>query len=109
MEIQNLTPHAVTIFDNDGKTILATVRPSGDVARVTMSRTQTDSVGSIPVFVSTAGDVTGLPPAGNGTVFIVSALVRLAVPTRKDVFSPGELIRNDQGQPVGCKGLEANA
>lgn len=108
MKIINLTPHAVTIYDADGKTIIATVQPSGDVGRVTMTRKQTDTVNGIPVFVSTAGDVTGLPAPQTGKIYLVSALVRLALKGRRDVYSPGELIRNEQGQPTGCRGLEAN-
>lgn len=112
-KIINLTPHDVTIFDDDGKTKLATIPPSGDVARVSMTRQQTGVVKFsgmiVPVFVSTAGEVTGLPDAQDGAIFLVSALVRLALKDRRDVFSPGELIRDDNGQPVGCRGLESNA
>lgn len=123
-QIINLTPHAVVIYDNDGKTILATVQPSGDVARVSMTRQQmgvvplTDDAraildkqpgSGIPVYVSTAGDVTGVPALQTGKIYLVSAMVRLALKNRLDVLSPGELIRNEAGQPVGCKGLEANA
>jgi hypothetical protein len=34
--------------------------------------------------------------------------VRESVPSRKDVVSPGELIRDAKGNPVGCKGFEMN-
>ena len=123
MNIQNLTPHAVRIFAADGKTELLTVPPSGAVARVAVTRQETgvvpiemdadrlmarDPLAGIPVFVGTYGQVTGLPEPVNGTVYIVSAMVRQAVPRRRDVLSPGELIRDDKGQPVGCRGLEAN-
>lgn len=40
------------------------------------------------------------------TVYVVSALVRLALPYRRDLASPGPLVRDADGQPVGCRGLE---
>lgn len=122
--IRNLTPHAVAIYGADGTTHLLTVPPSGTVARVAVTRTETglvpieadaerilahDPLAGIPVYVGEYGDVQDLPPPSRGTVYITSAMVRAAVPTRRDVLSPGELIRNEAGQPVGCRGLEASA
>lgn len=49
-----------------------------------------------------------LPAEEAGVALVVSALVRLAVPHRRDVFSPGELVRGTDGQPVGCRGLEGS-
>lgn len=124
MTLVNLTPHAVRIFSTDGKTELVTVPPSGSVARVAVSRVETgvipiewdaerllaqDPLAGLPVFVGQYGAVTGLPDTITGTIYIVSAMVRAAVPSRRDVMSPGELIRGADGQPVGCRGLEANA
>lgn len=112
--LKNLTPHSISVFAADGKTLLVTVPPSGDIARVTVSRVETGVVpiepdAAIPVYVGTYGAVTGLPAPALGTIYIVSAMVRQAVPTRRDVLSPGELIRDAAGQPLGCRGLEANA
>lgn len=109
MKIVNLTPHAIGIYDAAGVAILLTVPPSGAVARVTISRDSAGTVAGLPVFISCTGDVTGLPDSDVDTIYLVSALVRLAAPTRRDVYSPGELIRNAAGQPVGCRGLDANA
>jgi hypothetical protein len=120
----NLTPHSISVFAADGKTLLVTVPPSGEVARVSVSRVETgvvpiesdaaallrrDPLAGVPVFVGTYGAITGLPAPSFGTIYVVSAMVRQAVPTRRDVLSPGELIRDAAGQPLGCRGLEANA
>jgi hypothetical protein len=124
MNLINLTPHAVRIFAADGKTELVTVPPSGTVARVAVTRQETgvvpiewdaerllarDPLAGIPVFVGSYGQVENLPAPVMGTIYIVSAMVRQAVPTRRDAMSPGELIRDEKGQPTGCRGLEANA
>lgn len=103
----NLTPHALNIYD--GSEIVAALPPSGQVARVSMeTRRLPVTDGDVPFYKIQAGDVTGLPAPISGTVFVVSALVRLAVPDREDVASPGDLVRNEAGQPVGCQGLVLN-
>lgn len=119
INLVNLTPHRITVLDRDGKTVLTTIDASGQVARVAVSRRETglipitgsigeiaESGNSIPVFSSTYGEVTGLPPITKGTIYIVSTLVRQACGGRPDVMSPGELVRGADGQPIGCKGLE---
>lgn len=105
--IINLTPHEVRVYPL-GYTIeddCVVLPPSGQVARVTMSTVLVDVAGPIDLVRNTAGTVTGLPEPVEGTLYVVSALVRLAVPHRVDVASPGELIRDTNGQPIGCRGL----
>ena len=108
MNIVNLTYHAIRILAANG-TEITTLPPSGTVIRVTLKRVQVGVVNQIPVYISCYGKVDGLPDPQRGTVYVVSALVRLAVPDRRDVMSPGELVREAKGQPVGCRGLEANS
>lgn len=110
----NLTPHEVRIFNEEGKWLIAAIPPSGAVARVSVERKlwryldTAEASMWIPVMVGSYGPVVGLPDPVPGTVYIVSAMVRQAVPDRVDVLSPGELIRNEAGQPIGCRGLEAS-
>ena len=103
----NLTPHTINVVGGAGET-LAELPPSGNVARVSVTRELVGQVGAVPVYHSKFGAVVGLPDEIVGTVLVVSAMVRLAVPLRRDVYSPGELVRGADGQPVGCRGLEAS-
>ena len=105
--IVNLTPHAITVV-RPGAELGEIFKPDGSVARVTATRELSRTVDGIPVFRSTYGKVEGLPGEVPGTYWLVSAMVRQAVPHRRDVLSPGELIRDDKGQPTGCRGLEGN-
>lgn len=98
----NLTPHIINIVLEDGSTV--NVPPSGKVARVEATFTPAGTVSGVPVYRRKFGAVIGLPEFAVDTVYIVSALVAQAAP-RPDVYSPGELVRNDAGQPIGCKGL----
>jgi hypothetical protein len=101
--VKNLTPHQVVVILDD---YTVTFEPSGIVARVsqTLSRTGT-AAGGIPVFSRYFGDVIGLPEREAGVLLIVSALVKSALPDRKDLLSPAELIRDGQGNVIGCNGF----
>jgi hypothetical protein len=104
MTLMNLTPHTIDIRSDLGDLILS-VPPSGHVARV--SQTLAPVTGLYPgvtIYRRTFGEVVGLPEPQGGVDYVVSAMVAAASP-REDVFSPGELIRDADGKPVGCKGL----
>ncbi len=104
--ILNLTPHTINIFDTDGKTQLYEM-PSSGIARCKTEKKQIADIKGIAIFDISYGEVEGVPPVnpGSGTGYIVSFLVRQALPERNDLYSPGELIRNEKGQPIGCIGL----
>lgn len=97
----NLTPHTLNIH-TPGDVIA--IPPSGEVARVATVSVETDPVGGIPTVKTTFGEVTGLPAPKEGVTLVVSGLVASAAP-RYDVFSPGDLVRDASGRPVGCQGL----
>lgn len=110
MNIINLTPHEINIVVIPG-VLNRDLPPSGKVARVTeiMEEINPSPLGKgCPVFRATYGEVEGLPAPAPGVAYVVSGLVRAAVPDRKDVFSPGKLIRDENGQPIGCQGLIGN-
>ena len=98
--IVNLTPHPINL-------------PTGEFRSKGLARVQqtTEFIGKfdeIDLTRSTFGEVTGLPPQSNGVLYVVSAMVRLALPNRIDLASPSLIVRNDNGLIVGCNGLEVN-
>ena len=102
MQIVNLTPHTINIHSNGNVTNVA---PSGNIARVSTKYQHSSTVSDINIYNCVYGDVDDLPDSQSNTIFIVSGLVKSAVPERVDVMSPGELIRDDNGKPIGCNGL----
>ena len=104
MNIVNMTPHSLNIHNQDGEHVL-TVEPSGTVARIEVKRNLMREEDGILFFETIAGDCDELPAPEMGTIFVVSRFVRAAVADREDVFQPGELLRNDAGQVIGCIGL----
>jgi len=103
MSFINLTPHVISIRHENGGDI-TNIPPTGEVARVTANSTLVAYEGAIPMYVTEYGEVTGLPAPQEGVTYIVSGMVASAAP-RKDVVSPGDLVRDAEGRPIGCKGL----
>ena len=108
-QLINLTPHDIVILFEDG-TILK-VPASGTVARVastndTVGGVMTDA-GTIPVKSVTYGEVTGLPDydPDKAQYFLVSSLVAARVPDRHDVLVPGDFVRDEKGNIIGCRSL----
>jgi hypothetical protein len=106
--IINLTPH--NIFEVESG---INFPASGKVARISstsevMYFLEQDN-GLIPVYKTCFGEVQGLPENPvNGTFYIVSGIVLSAMPNRWDLLAPGELVRDGNGNPVGCRGFRTN-
>ena len=101
MKFINLTPHTLNILAPSG---VVTLAPSGEVARVASVSTEAAPVGGIPTVKTEFGEVTGLPSPQPGVILVVSGMVASAA-RRPDVMSPGDLVRDDGGKPIGCRGL----
>ena len=100
--ILNFTPHALNVVDLDGN---VTTFPSVGVARVATSTKTLDPINGFGVVATAFADVAGLPDPQDGTYCVVSRLVFSACPDRSDLLCPGELIRDADGNVVGCKGF----
>lgn len=100
--IINCTPHALTI---EG---IGTIQQSGILARCTTIREELPSVNGVRVVSQITGNVTGLPDAIDGTIYIVSGMVLAALNgARLDVFAPdtGPDAIRENGQIVAVRGL----
>lgn len=99
----NLTPHTVNL-----PTLGLAFQPSGAVARVDVALKPVAQISKIPFVKGKIGDVQGLPAQKANTIFIVSAMVRAALPQRKDLVSPSGLVRDTNGAVIGCSAFEIN-
>ena len=102
MTIVNLTPHPINMV-RDGK-IIATFAPEGVVRVSTASKVVGDVMG-FPLCSTTFGEVVGLPEPCEGTTYVVSRLVKSAVPNRADCVVPDALVRDTHGSIIGCAGF----
>lgn len=111
MKIKNYTPHAVTIFDEDGDP-LVTFAPVG-LARAKQNAVTVGEIdlgnGVVPVKKMTFGAVEGLPETCDyDERFIVSAITAQAAkethhPTADKLLVVADPVRNSDGQIIGCR------
>lgn len=112
MLIVNLTPHDITIM-NEVKEVVAIIRKSGKVARLETDKELIRVADRVPFFASKYGIPVcftqdgvqvQFPEPKVHIIYIVSGLFRAGY-ARSDLWQPGELIRDEDGRPVGCIGL----
>jgi hypothetical protein len=101
----NLTPQPIHIVISNGVTIIL---PVTTPARASEQIEQAGKINGIPLIHAGYGAVENLPDPRPGTFFIVSMLVRLAMPDRIDLASPGDPVRDDTGKIIGCRALVVN-
>jgi len=106
----NLTPHEVVIHLDDPPGYRLKIPPSGKVARVSVTLRRIGSIDGVPTVVGVYGPVVDLPDKdpSNSVNYIVSAMVRNALPARLDLVSPADFVRDSEGKIIGCKALEIN-
>lgn len=113
----NLTPHELSIIDYEGNPItlkshVLDFPETYKAARIAEEFETEENLEygmfEIPVQSKQFLGVIDLPVPRKNTVYVVSSMVFAQVPHRNDVVAPGPLIRNEQGHPVGCRGLTAH-
>lgn len=106
MKVVNLTPHDVIVRLEDGT---EKVYPSQGVARVETKSEIVKQIDGVPTVTQTYKDIERLPSPQDGTVFLVSMIVRDAAKKlgRTDVISPDTspegAIRDDAGRIVAVR------
>ncbi len=123
-KLVNLTPHPVTICDENCRPVLTLPPPpSGRVARVKQERKlekvlqvihRIDEVSMdivmIPIVETEFSEVEGLPEPRQGVVYVVSSVVLEAVKGRRDDVvapdtGPGSVCRDENGRIIGVRFL----
>lgn len=103
MNIRNLTPHDITICDKCGK--IVKVIPSSGIVRLSAKIADYSEVDGIRITKTYYGEPDGLPEFRDDTYYIVSQLVKSALPERMDLLVPTEMVRDEKGNIVGCQSL----
>lgn len=101
MNIINLTPHTIVLPDRE-------IFVLGVIARCEEVTEQVGNIDGIKIVEKSYGVVKDLPEQEEGIMYIVSMMVRLALPNRYDILSPGDLVRDEDGNIVGCLNLVSN-
>jgi hypothetical protein len=106
MTIINLCKHNINLDCG------AVIPSSGVEARVAVKAVPVDTVvidgKEVCIYENEYGEVVGLPEPVIGVWYVVSGQVRTALPHRLDLYSPGDLVRDEKGVVIGCRGLVRN-
>jgi hypothetical protein len=103
-KIINMTPHPVHIVDDENN-VVNTFDKSETMIRLSQTVEKSEPVCGIPTTVTKFGEPQGLPEFKAGTFYIVSQLVKSALPERSDLLVPAEVVRDKSGNIIGCKSL----
>lgn len=107
MYIINKTPHPVILLDKEYKEIRRfekgdTIRLSQITEQIGVARI---GIGHVPISQTIFGEPENLPDYKEGVYYIVSQLVKNALPERDDLLVPAEIVRNESGVIKGCQSL----
>jgi hypothetical protein len=104
--IINKTPHPVHLVDNEGKVFRTFPGcPKEDLIRLASETVPQVALDGVPTSRTVFGEPTGLPEAVDDVFYIVSQLVKSALPERIDLLVPAEVVRDSDGQIIGCRCL----
>ena len=104
MTILNTTPHAVVVVNEKNETVCSFEKSNISV-RLSVKTEQGEPLGNIPTTKTVFGEPEGLPDFQEGTFYIVSQLVKSALPNRTDLLVPAEVVRDNNGAIIGCRSL----
>lgn len=105
MKIINKTPHAVYIMD-EKKSVLKMFPKSKGMIRVKEITKVVGNIENIPITTTNWLEANDVPPFQDGIYYIVSQLVKNALPERTDLLVPKGAIRDDEGNVIGCTHLD---
>ncbi|AVF26395.1 hypothetical protein [Paenibacillus larvae] len=103
VEVVNLTPHELTILDENNNVIHRI--PSSGFARAHQTREHIGDINGIPAYKTSFGEVEGLPAPQEDVIYVVSALTAQAAPHRDDLYIPDNQVRDAEGRIIGCRAL----
>jgi len=116
MQIINLTPHDLVIYDKntDIREIIKRIKTSG-MASIISIREKSKIVFDYPMTVPTIKKVINLPAAKDNVLYFVSNMIRTALPNRIDLISPSsnresidDIVRDDEGKILGLRAFDSN-
>ena len=102
--IINKTPHPVMMVDRSDY-VYKTFQPDITSIRLKSYVEQLGTIQDVPISRTVFGEPEGLPEEEVGTLYIVSQLVKTALSYRNDLLVPAEVVRDQNGNIIGCRSL----
>jgi len=99
-----MTPHPITILD-ESNNIIRSIPSDGLIRLKTSTVSAGFTVDDVNITKTQFGEPQGLPNYELGKFYVVSQLVKNAFPEREDLLVPAEVVRDENGQIIGCRSL----
>ena len=103
VKIFNTTPHPIRVIDSKTSLVLLEIPRATEPLRIPEICDFCGQVGGIPLFRKSFSGL-DLPPVEEDTFFIV-ALPVAQMFRRDDLLVPHDLVRDDDGNVIGCRGF----
>lgn len=104
-KIINKVPHPIYILDEENR-VIAQFPKSNGMIRLAQETTVIGEINKIPITQTIFGKPEKLPPYKKGVFYIVSNLVKTALPNRVDLLTPSNVVRNEEGTIIGSRSLD---
>jgi hypothetical protein len=104
-KIINKVPHPVYILDEEGR-VMKHFSKSNGMIRLAQETKQIGIIGGVPITQTLFGKPEKLPDYKKNVYYIVSNLVKTALPDRTDLLTPSNVIRDEEGAIIGCRSLD---
>jgi len=104
MTIINKTPHPVHVI-NGNDDVVRTFPLEGAPIRLKAESVQDEPIDGVPTSRTVFGEPEGLPEYVEGIFYIVRQLVKNALADRVDLLVPAEVVRDKEGNIIGCRSL----
>jgi len=105
MTVVNKTPHAVSIVDEKSQVVKTYEKGDSQIRLAVKIVQDAPLMDGTPTSRTNFGEPEGLPEFQEGIFYIVSQLVKSALPERTDLLVPAEVVRDETGNIIGCKSL----
>lgn len=104
--IINKVPHAIYILDSQNS-ILKVFPQSTGMIRIDEQSVDIGEILDVPICSTVwSKDSPSVPSFQPGTYYIVSQLVKNAMPERPDFLVPKDIVRDSDGNIIGCRRLD---
>lgn len=103
VEFVNLTPHDINLITEQGTITFESAVEKEFTARCSEERSLEKDIKGVIINQKNFGEVANLLEPKENRYYLVSNMVISACPNRCDLIAPDEIVRNENGQIVGCR------
>lgn len=103
--IINLTPHHVNIYIDKDEIITIKTKGLHKAVRCLSLTKCIGKIANIDLTRTELGEVYNLPNEKKDVYYIVSRMVFDIIKDRKDLLVPNDVVRNNEGDVIGCRNL----